>query len=208
MSSDASSWPARTAKRVVAGILLAVPICTSAWMRIADSQREIADLNSQTTFTSSTPTRSTQLQRKLTEAKTALQRARLRAIADEELPTLEGQLVAMVRKVGCQLRQINSGQTTRRAWFVNDDPIHQHEAEDGEPTPFELHSTPISLSAVGDVQAVLACVDEIRQKPILCSIQQVDLSPDKATQGMISLHIDILVFDFKQVAAETFDSSL
>ena len=177
-------------------------------MRIADSQREIAELKSQTTFTSSTLTNASQLQTRLDEAKAELRNVRLQAIADEELPDLESQLVDLVREVGCQIRQINSGQTTRRMWFVNDNPIRPHEADEGAPTPFELHATPISLYAVGEVQAVLACIDRIRKQPILCSLQQVELSPDKTTHGMISLHIDILVFDFTQVAAETLDSGL
>ena len=208
MSSDTASPLARTGRRVFVGILFAVPICIPTWMRIADSQREITELESHTTFTSSTLTSASQLQKRLGEAKAELRKARLQTIADEELPDLESQLVDLVREVGCQIRQINSGQTTRRMWFVNDDPIRPHEADEGDPTPFELHTTPISIHAVGDMQAVLACIDRLRKQQILCSLQQVDLSPDKATQGMISLHIDILVFDFTQVAAETLDNGL
>lgn len=194
-----------TAKRVAAGIVVAIPFSASCWVDYYSLRERADELQLATTLVSTVSSRTPELERKLDVSQRQLLDLRDQLVPENKFDAFRDDLVSIVRESGCQLRRIGIGQSSTRTWHEDDSPLTPAEQNDETQTAFEFHSTPITLSVVGDMTATLSCIRKIQDKQVFQHVRRLSVSPDGPKSQLVSVGLEILVFDFGQVASNSFD---
>jgi hypothetical protein len=124
-----------------------------------------------------------------------------RAIDDAGLARFHSRLRDLVRESGCQIRRIEVGLPTSRAWKEGDQPLEDLPPGAGNETPFKLERRSVLLSVDGAMSAVNDLMTRLEEEHTLLHPHRVQLQGVSAGGETVTLELELWLFALARGAA-------
>jgi hypothetical protein len=120
----------------------------------------------------------------------------LRTVDEAKLAQFRSRLVDVVRESSCQIRQIEVGQPTRRAWSQGDDPLAETPQSEGraKATPFFLERRSITLAVDGTMSAVHDLLKRLEDERTLSHPRRIQLQAASTGGEIVTLELELWLF--------------
>jgi hypothetical protein len=123
----------------------------------------------------------------------ALQR---RTVDDAGLAVFRSRLVDIVRESGCQIRQIEVGDPTRRAWKQGDNPLKELDQAPGKGgvTPFSLERRSVLLAVDGPMPAVHDLLARLEEERTLSHPHRLQMQAASTSGETVMVELELWLF--------------
>lgn len=135
------------------------------------------------------------------EKRTAIVREELaalerRTVDDETLAAFRSRLVDVVRESGCQIRQIEVGEPTRRRWNQGDDPLKETDQAPGKggATPFSLERRSVLLAVDGPMPAVHDLLSRLEDERTLSHPHRLQMQATSSGSENVMVEMELWLF--------------
>jgi hypothetical protein len=123
-----------------------------------------------------------------------LQSLEVRTVDDANLARFRSRLVEQVRDAGCQIRRLEVGATTRRAWKEKDDPLLEVSMPGGADTPFALERRSVVLSVDGNTAAVQDLLARLEKERTLAHPHRMQLQAASNVGDTVTVELELWLF--------------
>jgi hypothetical protein len=126
-----------------------------------------------------------------------------RTLSNAGLADFRSRLVDLVRDSGCQIRQIEVGEPTRRAWVRGDDPLKepdQSTAKSGG-TPFNLERRSVLLAVDGTMPAVHELLARLEDERTLSHPHRLQMQAASAGGDTVMVELELWLFALSRTAS-------
>lgn len=133
---------------------------------------------------------------RVAEAREELQAIELRTVDEERLAQYRNRIVEIVRDSGCQIRQLDVGAPTKRAWRQGDDPLKESVESVGKAgvTPFLLERRTMNLSVDGPMPAIHALLNRLEKEHTLAHPHRLHLQGAGVEGETATLQLELWLF--------------
>ncbi len=137
-----------------------------------------------------------QYERRAAEVGEKLDALQLRAIDETAVAQFRSRLVDVVRESGCQIRHIEVGAPTRRAWGRGDDPLVQGPGSPDKAgaTGFSLERRAVTLAVDGTTPAVHDLLSRLEDERTLAHPHRVELQAAAGGGEAVMLELELWLF--------------
>jgi hypothetical protein len=182
-----------TAGTFVVGLLLVVPIVDVYYAGRDEKSALAAELDAARRTTSDE-----RFEGRVAEKLAQLAALEGRAVDEDSLPALRGELMDIAKETGCSIRRLNVGAASSRAWLADDDPVALKpvaKTANGEVgTGFMLEWRPVNLSLSGTSADLRALLERISDAGMLMHMKSLELFPSNANRQSLTLDIELWCF--------------
>jgi hypothetical protein len=126
-----------------------------------------------------------------------------RTVTSAGLADFRSRLVDIVRDSGCQIRQIEVGEPTRRAWLRGDDPLKgpDQSATPGGGTPFSLERRSVLLAIDGTMPAVHDLLARLEEERTLSHPHRLQMQAASAGGDTVMVEMELWLFALSRTAS-------
>jgi hypothetical protein len=126
-----------------------------------------------------------------------------RTVTSAGLADFRSRLVDIVRDSGCQIRQIEVGEPTRRAWLRGDDPLKEPDqsATPGGGTPFSLERRSVLLAIDGTMPAVHDLLARLEEERTLSHPHRLQMQAASAGGDTVMVEMELWLFALSRTAS-------
>lgn len=123
-----------------------------------------------------------------------------RAVDDESLARFRSRLVDLVRESGCQIRQIEVGPATRRAWREGDDPLAEPAEGAGKPgaTGFSLERRTVTLAVDGAMPAIYDLLARLDEEHTLSHPHRLQMQPASTGGETVMMELELWLYSLSR----------
>lgn len=127
--------------------------------------------------------------------RSALEALERRTVDEETLGAFRSRLVDVVRDSGCQIRQIEVGSPTQRAWNEGDDPLADGQQALGKGgTGFSLERRSVTLAVDGAMPAIHELLSRLEEERTLAHPHRVQMQPASTGGEAVMLELELWLF--------------
>lgn len=125
-----------------------------------------------------------------------LQTLELRTVDEERLAQFRNRMVEIVRDSGCQIRQLDVGAPTTRAWQLGDDPLKESVVAVGKAgtTPFVLERRTMTLAVDGPMTAIHDLLARLEEEKTLSHPHRLHLQGAPTDGETVTLQLELWLF--------------
>jgi hypothetical protein len=119
------------------------------------------------------------------------------------LAAFRSRLVDIVRESGCQIRQIEVGEPSRRPWRQGDNPLKEADqaAPSGGATPFSLERRSVLLAVDGTMPAVHDMLARLEEERTLSHPHRLVMQPAATSGETVMLELELWLFALSRTAS-------
>ncbi|MEZ6134858.1 MAG: hypothetical protein R3C53_08115 [Pirellulaceae bacterium] len=150
------------------------------------------------------PARATKLHKQLSDVEAELGQHRAAMVSSETLPSVQAELLELLKACGCQLRKVAIQAGSSGTWELeqeqNDDrPLNDPHSTSPEPggllpqpqSTYNLNTEQINLSLTGTLPQIERFLDATRDKPWIMRIAQINFSQTPDNDGTLAVETSI-----------------
>jgi hypothetical protein len=133
----------------------------------------------------------------------ALEALELRTVDDASLAAFRSRLVDAVRESGCQMRQIEVSEPTRRPWSIGDNPLKEPDQAAGKDskTPFMLERRSVLVAVDGPMPAINDLLLRLEQERTLSHPHRLQMQAATAGGETVMLELELWLFALARTAS-------
>jgi hypothetical protein len=126
-----------------------------------------------------------------------------RTVTSVGLADFRSRLVDIVRDSGCQIRQIEVGEPTRRAWLRGDNPLKELDQATpaGGGTPFSLERRSVVLAVDGSMPAVHELLARLEEERTLSHPHRLQMQAGSAGGDTVMVEMELWLFALSRTAS-------
>ena len=125
-----------------------------------------------------------------------------RTVDDAGLAAFRSRLVDIVRESGCQIRQIEVGEPSRRSWRQGDDPLKEaDQAPAGGATPFSLERRSVLLAVDGPMPAVHDLLARLEEERTLSHPHRLQMQAASTGGETVMVELELWLFALSRTAS-------
>ena len=133
-------------------------------------------------------------EKRVAAVRVELEALEVRSVEDGSLARFRSRLVDLVRESGCQIRRIEVGAPTLRAWKQGDNPLDETASAEAADTPFKLERHSVILAVDGGMGAVHDLLDRLEKEQILSHPHRVQLQAASNGSDTVTLELELWLF--------------
>jgi hypothetical protein len=126
-----------------------------------------------------------------------------RTVDDAGLAAFRSRLVDIVRDSGCQIRQIEVGEPSRRPWRQGDDPLKEADQAptSGGATPFSLERRSVLLAVDGPMPAVHDLLARLEEERTLSHPHRLQMQAAATSGETVMVELELWLFALSRTAS-------
>ena len=140
-------------------------------------------------------------EKRVAATRVELEALEVRSVEDGSLARYRSRLVDLVRESGCQIRRIEVGAPTLRAWKTGDNPLDETAPAEAADTPFKLERRSVILAVDGRMSAVHDLLDRLEKEQTLSHPHRVQLQAASNGSDTVTLELELWLFALARTAA-------
>lgn len=121
-----------------------------------------------------------------------------RTVNDDTMPALRGTLTDLAKETECNIRRLNVGSATSRAWKPGENPFTpstDNKTSDQSNGPkFQLEWRPVSISVSGAAPNLKTMIERISASKKLMHIKSLEMYPSSPNRQTLTLDMEIWYF--------------
>jgi Tfp pilus assembly protein PilO len=200
MFDGALRWILRHEKRrwivitatFLTGVLIGLPAVEeymAAGARMRDAQEKLTEAKRQLQHLP-------ELKRLFDARKQELQGLEAKAVTPQEIANLHATLQQLIRETGCEMRRLDIGEPSTRAWMSSDSPTRRGKVGAlGQETPFQLVSRTAVLRMEGTMTNLYRFLARVSQLDRFIHTRQVRLDRSQRNEEVTELEMQFELFD-------------